>query len=79
MATLGLTKAASKPKTYLKPGATKEQVNNGCAKFIKLYQTHGDDGHPEGGPGARRLEEAGPASGGLILMDTPEPEQEGLR
>ena len=68
---LGLPKAAGKPKTYLKPGATREQVNSGFAEFIKLNQTQGVMDTPEAGPGAQRLGGAGPSSGGLILMDTP--------
>jgi hypothetical protein len=37
MEALGLTKAAGKPKAYLKPGATREQVKIDCAEFVKLY------------------------------------------
>lgn len=37
MAALGLKKAARKPKAYLKPGATKEQVKIDCAEFVKLH------------------------------------------
>ncbi|CAM3713734.1 hypothetical protein DEFR109230_09635 [Deinococcus frigens] len=41
MAAVGLTKVAGKPKVYLKPGATKEQVSHDCAEFVKAHQTKG--------------------------------------